>query len=804
MSKDGARKLSFSPERVAMRLAPIRSPGFIGGFAVTAAAIGGAVLLYLAVANISKEISPTQAFFPALILATLYGGWRWGAVCIAAGVAVTWWRWVGMSGDTLTPLRQGALVLYLLAAALTAGAAEALRATIIRLDEANRARAKAEQALTASEARFGAAQAAIGLGVWEWDLATGDIYWSPGFRRNIGIPVQEKASFEGFLSHIDAEDRENVRTVVLEAAQSGGVYEVEYRPARSENAPERWLHSRGEIVTDPDGSRRLIGVNFEVTERRAAVGALRESEARFRALADSAPALMWVSRLGGRREFVNRAYVEFAALDFETALDLDWRDVLHPEDLPRILKEQIAGETSMKPFSLEARYRRSDGEWRWLKSYSQPRYGPGGEFIGFIGIGFDVTEAKQAQMALAQVNVSLTERTEVALAERDAAQAALIQSQKLEAVGQLTGGVAHDFNNLLTVVIGALDIVLKNPEDVRRRDRLLDAAMSAARRGERLTQQLLAFSRRQPLRPEVLHADALITELEPLLRRAIGDAVSLELNLAAEACAARIDASQFEAALLNMAVNARDAAPSGHIVIGTECIDAPPTSDLPDGKYLKVYVRDDGEGMDSETAARVFEPFFTTKPVGKGTGLGLSQVYGFAKQSDGAALIDSVPGQGATVSLLLPVVSDPVDKPETPPAPEAPPVSTSITILLVEDDEDVGELVETMLMELGHRVLRADQVEAALKIAGSDPSIGLVLTDVIMPGGSSGVDLAKALARLRPGLPVMLSSGYTGEELALAEAAPWPLLRKPFTLDGLAVAIAHAIEQPAAIAKAPA
>ncbi|MDG2522838.1 PAS domain-containing protein [Caulobacter segnis] len=778
-----------------MRLAPIRSPGFLGGFAVTAASVGGAFLLYLVVAGISTGISPTQAFFPALIVATLYGGWRWGAVCIAAGAAVTWWRWVGGTGQALTALQQGALILYLLAAALTAAAAEALRVTIIRLDEATRARTNAEQALTASETRLQLAQAAVGLGVWEWNLATSEIHWSSGFRRNVGIGPTETPSFEGFLAHIDEADRERVRHGVLSAIEKGGVYEIEYRLTQPAGSGERWLHSRGEVTDDPETGRRLIGVNFDVTDRRAAEAGLRESEARFRALADSAPALMWVSRLGGRREFVNRAYVEFAAMDFEAALDLDWRDVLHPDDLPRILNEQVAGEGSMKPFSLEARYRRADGEWRWLKSYSQPRYGPGGEFIGFIGIGFDITEAKQAQLQLAQVNLSLTERTEVALAERDAAQAALIQAQKLEAVGQLTGGVAHDFNNLLTVVIGALDIVLKHPEDARRRERLVEAAMSAARRGERLTQQLLAFSRRQPLRPEVLNADALITELEPLLRRAIGEAVALELAMDAESCAARIDASQFEAALLNLAVNARDAAPSGRITISTECLKEPPIGGLPAGPYLKISVHDDGQGMDAETAARVFEPFFTTKPVGKGTGLGLSQVYGFAKQSGGGVTIDSAPGEGATVSLLLPMVSEPVRVVETSATPDTPRPQASLTVLLVEDDHDVGELVETMLAELGHTVIRADHVDAALHVAASTPEVGLVITDVIMPGGASGVDLARALAEQRPDLPVVLSSGYTGETLALAEAAPWPLLRKPYALDALAAAISQAMEK---------
>jgi len=254
---------------------------------------------------------------------------------------------------------------------------------------------------------------------------------------------------------------------------------------------------------------------------RGAAEDLRESETRFRALANSAPALMWVSRIGGGREFINAAYIAFVGGGYDDALQLDWRTRLHPDDLRRILNEQVAGEGSRKPFTLEARYRRADGEWRWLKSFSQPRFDPGGEFAGFAGIAFDVTEAKRVEADLQHINDLLEQRVELALAERDEAQAALNQSQKLEAVGRLTGGVAHDFNNLLTVIIGALDILQRHPEDTARTARLGKAALDAAQRGERLTRQLLAFSRRQPLRPEPVRLDELIRESEPLYRRAL-------------------------------------------------------------------------------------------------------------------------------------------------------------------------------------------------------------------------------------------------------------------------------------------
>ena len=523
----------------------------------------------------------------------------------------------------------------------------------------------------------------------------------------------------------------------------------------------------------------------------------RQTEARFRALADSAPAVMWVSQLGGRREFVNRAYVEFAGLPYDEALVLDWRDRLHPADLPRIMKEQVAGENSLKPFTLEARYRRADGELRWLRSFSQPRFAADGEFAGFIGMAIDVTEAKQVEHDLTRINDLLAERVEGAMGERDEAQTALAQAQKLEALGQLTGGVAHDFNNLLTVIIGALDILQRHPEDPKRIAKLTAAALAASRRGERLTQQLLAFSRRQPLRPEIVCIDAMLRESETLYRRAVGEAVGFELELGAGQAVARIDAAQFEAALVNLLVNARDAIETaGAVAVETALVtvDAP-RGDLEPGDYLAVSVRDDGTGMSPEAMERAFEPFFTTKAVGKGTGLGLSQVYGFARQSGGGAEIDSAPGQGTTVRMLLPVSTEAPRRAE-----EAEPHDVAgrraLTVLLVEDDAQVAELVEAMLGELGHTVLRAGSADAALEIAAREPRIGLVLTDVIMPGGKTGVDLAVAVTRLRPGLPVVLSSGYTGEALAAAEAAPWPLLRKPYAIDGLAAAIDEALDNP--------
>ena len=539
----------------------------------------------------------------------------------------------------------------------------------------------------------------------------------------------------------------------------------------------------------------LIRLDEAKAAQEAARRASADSEARFRVLADSAPILMWVTRADGRREFANRTYVEWLGAPYEEALDFDWRKVLHPDDLPRILKEQVEGESSRRLFTLEARYRVADGSYRWIRSVSQPRFDPAGAFDGFVGVGFDVTDSKRAEADLKRINDLLAERVQAALTERDQAEAALRRAQKLEAVGQLTGGVAHDFNNLLTVVIGALDLMQRHPADAARRERMIEAALGAARRGERLTQQLLAFSRRQALKPEPVRVDEMLAECEPLLRRAVGEAVSFVLAPGAQGAVVDLDPSQFEAALMNLVVNARDATPAGgRICVETRRVrlDAGQIEELDAGDYLCVAVHDTGSGMDAETAARVFEPFFTTKAPGRGTGLGLSQVYGFARQSGGTATVDSAPGKGASVRIFLPL-STASAAPASEPGRAETQGGPSLRVLLAEDDAQVAELVEALLTDLGHQVVRAEDAAQALAVLKSGRPADLLLTDLIMPGDMNGVDLAREAVRLRPGLPVILSSGYTGEALEAAAGAPWPMLKKPYGGDQLAAVIAEAL-----------
>ena len=542
--------------------------------------------------------------------------------------------------------------------------------------------------------------------------------------------------------------------------------------------PREWTDAEVELIEE------VAERTWAELERARAEAHLRESESRFRDIADTAPVLIWVTRADRVRSFVNQAYVEYMGADYETVRLADWREYLHPDDHERILAESLAGEATGKPFSLEARYRHNSGEYRWLRSFSRPRLDAHGEVIGFVGVAFDVNDAKRAEQDLKRINELLAEKVTEALEEKARAEQDLMHAQRMEAVGRLTGGVAHDFNNLLTVVIGALDMILKSPDDAARRQKMGEAALAAARRGERLTHQLLAFSRRQALRPEPCDLNALVRESEPLLRRAVGEAVDFRMRLRRGGAFARVDAAQFEAALLNLVVNARDAmGEQGSLRITTE------NCDLPGGPvgvdHVCVTVKDSGEGMSDEVRDRVFEPFFTTKAVGKGTGLGLSQVYGFARQSGGDVRIESTPGKGTQVRLYLPALTR-EDMGDVVATEDSAPASvTGRRVLLVEDDPAVSAVAMDLLMSFGLEVVsveNADQALTALEASLFD----LMLTDIVMPGGMSGIDLARVAAGRWPDMHIVLTSGYAGDDVDKAlKDAPWPLLPKPYASDEL-------------------
>jgi nitrogen-specific signal transduction histidine kinase/CheY-like chemotaxis protein len=367
--------------------------------------------------------------------------------------------------------------------------------------------------------------------------------------------------------------------------------------------------------------------------------------------------------------------------------------------------------------------------------------------------------------------------------------AALLQSQKMEAIGQLTGGVAHDFNNLLMAILGNLDLLRKRLPDDTRIQRLIEGAMQGAKRGASLTQRLLAFARRQELHAESVDAAALIRDIDELLQRSVGPRIEVRLEAPDSLPPAKVDPNQLELAILNLVVNARDAMPNGGVV-GIEVAEAQaPHRGVPDlapGDYLRICISDNGTGMDAETLKRAIEPFFSTKELGKGTGLGLSMVHGLAVQSGGTLRLTSTPGSGTTAELWLPLAATPAAKPvqtaET--RLEAPPS----TILVVDDDLLIAMSTVDMLEDLGHTVVEANSGAKALEILQRDLPIDLILTDYAMPG-MTGLELAQAARKLRPNVPVLLATGYA--ELHETSHLELPRLTKPYQQHQLATHVAR-------------
>ncbi|MGA7804413.1 MAG: ATP-binding protein [Bradyrhizobium sp.] len=419
---------------------------------------------------------------------------------------------------------------------------------------------------------------------------------------------------------------------------------------------------------------------------------------------------------------------------------------------------------------IECRIRRADGRISWIAAKGRVGYGPDKHPVRMAGVLMDITQRKQTE-------------------------AAFHQAQKMEAIGQLTGGVAHDFNNLLTVIVGGLDMVTRHPDQPDRVARLAQAAMTAARRGEKLTQQLLAFSRRQMLRPETLNPNRLLLDFDALAKRAVGDAITLTFDLDPGVHPIHVDPTQLESAILNLLVNSRDAMPSGGTILISSrnvhrATDAVADKGLNPGGYVVLCVRDHGTGFEPKTLAHAFEPFFTTKEVGKGSGLGLAQVYGFARSAGGDVVIESEPGKGTTVKLFFPRSNEAPSGRHATTSAQLPlrKAAAGETVLLVEDDEQVLSMAIESLEELHYKVVVARNAHEALDYLRGARRIDIMFSDVVMPGGMNGAQLAFEARRLRPELKVLLTSGYVGDaaEGSQLSERDLPVLTKPYRRDELA------------------
>ena len=558
------------------------------------------------------------------------------------------------------------------------------------------------------------------------------------------------------------------------------------------------------LVSAINSALRLRQKQFEMRDRllelQSSRAALAASEAELRLVADALPVLIGFIDRNGIYRFANRAYQDWLGQRPEDVVGRHLEDVVGPAILStrrQAIDRAFTGETvRFETAWPHADGRRRDAEIRYL-----PRINAKGDVDGIHVFVLDVTDRKLIEE---QLNERVAERTaalEAEMAGRATLEEALRQSQKMEAVGQLTGGIAHDFNNMLTGVIGGLDILKRRIASGRLDDvdRFMDAASTSAQRAAALTARLLAFSRRQSLDAKPVDVNGLTRSLEDLLRRTIGENIALEIAAGEDLPLAIVDANQLESAILNLAINARDAMPHGGMLTVETCVAeldegyAALHPDVTAGRYVVVAVSDTGVGIEREVLERVFEPFFTTKAIGQGTGLGLSMIYGFARQSGGQVRIHSEPGEGTSVKIYLPATDALSDTSVAAAAPVRE--GAGQTVLIVEDDPSVRILVREVLNELSYRAIEAEDATVAIPILASNQAIDLMVSDVGLPG-MNGRQLAEVARQYRPNLPILFVTGYA-ENAAIRSGflgTNMTMMTKPFALESLARKISELMQ----------
>jgi PAS domain S-box-containing protein len=612
--------------------------------------------------------------------------------------------------------------------------------------------------------------------------------WNRGAERFKGYSESEIVG-QHFSRFYTEEDKAiDLPRTALRTAREEGRFEQEGWRVRKDGT-RFWAH----VVIDPirDSEGNLVGyakITRDLSERRRAAEQLRESQEQLRLLVQGVTDYaLYMLDLNGRVSSWNAGAERIKGYTRDEILGHHFSRFYTEEEreagVPSKALQQAAAEGR---WETEGWRLRKDGSRFWAHVVVDAIRNDAGELIGFAKITRDVTDRKNAERELAQ------------------AREALFQSQKMEAVGQLTGGVAHDFNNLLTVIIGGLDTIARSkPTDTARIRRALEMSRHAADRAAGLTSRLLAFSRKQPLEPTPSDLNTLVRNMADLLHRTLGEQIELESVLSPRLWTVEIDQNQLESTILNLAVNARDAMPSGgKLTIETQntFLDesyAATDAEVRPGQYVVISISDTGSGMSKSTLARAFEPFFTTKEAGRGTGLGLSMVYGFVKQSGGHVTIYSEEGEGTTVKLYFPRHRSSEATPdEEGNEPEYPSASEDEVVLVVEDNPEVRAFSVMSLSELGYRVLQAADAEAALSILRSDHHVDLLFTDVVLPGRTGRV-LADESAIARPGLKVLFTTGYSRNAIVHHGRldAGVRLLQKPFTFDQLASRVREVLDE---------
>lgn len=666
-----------------------------------------------------------------------------------------------------------------------------------------------EAALREAEERLRLSTELSDVGFWDVDPATDAIIWPARVKAMFGITHERPITMADFRAGLHPDDAPAVMAAFEAATDPArrALYDVEYRTIGLEDGVLRWVAARGRGIFDAAGRcTRVLGTAMDITARKA-------SESRLRRVLDGLFAFVGLLDTEGRLVEANAAPLRAAGLAPAEVIGRPFWDTpwwSHDAAVQARIRDAVREAASGATPRFDVPVRVAGGALLTLDFQVAPLRDDAGAITHLVPSGVVVEERVRAEQSLRELNATLEQRVRDAVAEREQAEEALRQAQKMEAVGQLTGGVAHDFNNLLTVVKGNIDMAQRalaaaGVDDARSR-RALDNAMKGAERAASLTQRLLAFSRRQPLAPKALDLDRLVGGMGDMLHRTLGETVRLEMVTTPGLWRVEADPNQLESAILNLAVNARDAMPRG----GTLTIEtanarldagyATQHAEVAPGQYVVLAVTDTGTGMPREVMARVFEPFFTTKEAGHGTGLGLSQVYGFTKQSGGHVKLYSEEGQGTTVKIYLPRLmaeAAPEDAAEAQAPAALEGTRRQEVILAVEDDDDVRAYTVECLRELGYRVVEAADGASALRLMERLATpVDLLFTDVVMPG-MSGRELADAARERQGDLRVLYTSGYTRNAIVHGGRldAGVEMLPKPFTFAALAQAVRDALDR---------
>jgi len=591
---------------------------------------------------------------------------------------------------------------------------------------------------------------------------------------------------------------------------------IQHRDGSHRRAETRYIPRR-----DEQGA--VVGFHilvFDVDERMRHAEVIERSNRRFRAAMDAVHGVLWTNSADGRMVGEQPGWAAITGQTREEYQNFGWANAVHPDDAADSIVAWNKAVAAKGMFVHEHRVRRHDGEWRTYAIRGLPIVGADGELVEWVGVHTDITEQRAAEQALRdqanvlarqvhhreraeaqlrQLNETLESRVIEEIAERRQAEMKLAQAQKMETIGKLTGGVAHDFNNLLQVVSGNLQLLGKDVAGNSRAEQRVANAMAGVSRGSKLASQLLAFGRRQALEPKVVNVTRFVQGMDDMLRRAIGEGVEIETIVGGGLWNTFIDPAQIENALLNLAINARDAMDGqGKLTIelGNAHLDdayARTHDEVVPGQYVMLAVSDTGSGMSEDIIQKVFEPFFSTKSEGKGSGLGLSMVYGFVKQSGGHVKIYSEVGHGTTIKLYLPRAMEAED---VEVAVDTGPITGGTeTVLVVEDDAEVRATVVELLSDLGYRVLKAVDAQSALNVIESGIPIDMLFTDVVMPGTLKSPELARKARERLPDIAVLFTSGYTENSIVHGGRLDKgvELLSKPYTREALARKFRHVL-----------